>query len=492
LLKNKGFYYGIQNRFLFVCQYLPWYRGWQGGIMEETSRQRQADKVVIKHSAAIQIQNNITLLQRRTWNVLLAHAYNELPFKEKYNINVYELLNVLDFSSRNTYYKEALEALVSCKVKWNFLDKDGEVWGVAPLLAGVEIKNGVCTYAFSPMLRERLHNPRMYARISLSLQNRFDSKHAQALWELCVDYLGHEREYGETPFIALEAFKEMMGVEEGMYSLFKLFSQRVLRPSLAEINRVSDLQVTVGYQRKGRKVEALKFKIRRMAMLPVADYRQPTLFPDLEDMPEVVKRLKEAGLAESDAWDVWQKGWEFVSEKKRPAGDVDLLDYVREKIDLLRQRQQAGNVKNPAGFLMTALKQNFSHAEYEQKQAAEKRAEKRKQLQQLMKERERLEKAQDKDLETLCDKVIELPGQADKAIKALEAMDDQVFQRFYEQGISAMEHYRKNRPISMMMGKWLEDQFPEQFEAVRQPYREKIAAIDKQIAALEADGISAK
>ena len=34
---------------------------------------------VIKHSAAIQIQNNITLLQRRAWNVLLANAYDELP-----------------------------------------------------------------------------------------------------------------------------------------------------------------------------------------------------------------------------------------------------------------------------------------------------------------------------------------------------------------------------------------------------------------------------
>jgi len=30
---------------------------------------------VIKHSAAIQIENNITLLQRRAWNVLLYHAY---------------------------------------------------------------------------------------------------------------------------------------------------------------------------------------------------------------------------------------------------------------------------------------------------------------------------------------------------------------------------------------------------------------------------------
>ena len=38
--------------------------------------QRVNEKLeVIKHSAAVHIQNNITLLQRRGWNVLLAHAY---------------------------------------------------------------------------------------------------------------------------------------------------------------------------------------------------------------------------------------------------------------------------------------------------------------------------------------------------------------------------------------------------------------------------------
>ena len=48
----------------------------------------------------------------------------------------------------------------------------------------------MCSYAYGPSLREKLHNPRMYARLCLALQNRFSSKHALALWELFVDYLG--------------------------------------------------------------------------------------------------------------------------------------------------------------------------------------------------------------------------------------------------------------------------------------------------------------
>ena len=39
---------------------------------------KQTGKEVIKASAAIHIEGKITNLQRRAWNVLLAHAYDEL------------------------------------------------------------------------------------------------------------------------------------------------------------------------------------------------------------------------------------------------------------------------------------------------------------------------------------------------------------------------------------------------------------------------------
>jgi hypothetical protein len=323
-------------------------------------------KEVIKHSAAIQISGNVTLLQRRAWNVLLANAYDELPTHEKHAIRVVDLVRILEFDSKNdAYVKGALEALIGCKVKWNLLNKDGsEVWGVAALLAEAEIENGVCTYAYGPTFRKRLHNPRIYARISLSLQNQFDSKHALTLWELCVDYLGAGREHGEMPFIPLEEFRELMGLQEGQYQRFKDVSNHVIKSALVEINRVSDLRVTVDYQRQGRKVVALKFKIRRVPLLPVA--RQAELFPDLEDMPAVVKLLTDAGLAMQDALGVWQEGFDYVDPDKRPAVGDDpesaFLSYVREKIHLLHQRRESGKLAHPTGFLIQAIRKNYGNA----------------------------------------------------------------------------------------------------------------------------------
>ena len=126
---------------------------------------------VIKASPAIQIQSKITHLQRRAWNVLLANAYNELPNTDIHHVSVSELARKLGYASNDIdHLKETLEALVDCKVEWNLLDKDKvEEWGVASLLAEARIKDGICTYAYPPYLRQKLHNPRIYTKLNLRL-----------------------------------------------------------------------------------------------------------------------------------------------------------------------------------------------------------------------------------------------------------------------------------------------------------------------------------
>ena len=158
----------------------------------------QLEKIdeVIKASPAIQIQSKITHLQRRAWNVLLANAYNELPDKDIHSVSMVELAAKLGFDSKNQeYLKEVLRSLRSCEVEWNLLNKDNkQVWGIASLLASAEIENGICTYGFAPHLRLKLHNPRIYTKLNLRLQNRFTSRYALVLWEVCFDYFDTERD----------------------------------------------------------------------------------------------------------------------------------------------------------------------------------------------------------------------------------------------------------------------------------------------------------
>ena len=335
---------------------------------------------VIKASPAIQIQSRISLLQRRAWNVLLANAYNELPDKDIHSVSMVELAAKLGFGDGNQeYLKEMLRSLVECTVEWNLLNKDKkEEWGVASLLAEVRIEEGLCFYQYSHTLRLKLHNPRIYTKLNLRLQNRFTSKYALVLWELCFDYFDTTREQGETPFIPLETFKPLMGLTETDYSVFKELNRNVIKPGMKEINDLTDYHVEVEQKRLGRKIAELKFRITKVKQLSV----QESVFPDIENLSSVAVELVQAGLDRKMAQQIADTEWEFVNSEKLPVPGsyADFLEYVAEKLEM---SVDAEGVKNRAGYIVEAIRENYQDLELQKQR------------------RLRAEKAKERELEDL-------------------------------------------------------------------------------------------
>jgi hypothetical protein len=461
---------------------------------------KKEENEVIKASAAIQIEGKITLLQRRAWNVLLARAYDELPAKERHAVRVPDLMRDLAYNSGDQeYLKDALEALVGCKLKWNILDKDGHTeWGVAALLAGAKISRGICVYEYGPTLREKLYNPHMYARLSLLVQNRFESKHALTLWELCVDYLGAKRDCGETPWIDIDAFRKIMGIEDSHYyaALFKKLKQKVITPALTEINRLSDFSVTVEYQHKGRRVTALKFKMRRVFLLPGPANTQAPLFPELDDMPPLVKELRDVGLSTQDALEVWQKGFHYVDSATRPVeigedAEAEFARYIREKIHLLKRRQASGKVENITGFLLEAIRKNFANPEFSQEEKHQKAAEATKakkvkdgQKRQLERQLEELEKARNEALAKECSDIAAMSPEVLETALPGVLQTNAVLRDLYKPDRSALDNYRESFSLQGALGPYLERHAPERIQAIKDHYAKLMAAVEGQIAAL--------
>ena len=311
---------------------------------------------LIKASPAIQVQSKMTLLQRRAWNVLLANAYDELPNTDIYRVSVAELAAKLGFNSKNeNYLKEILEALVDCKVEWNVLGKDKEEeWGVAVLLASANIKDGICTYGFAPHLRLKLHNPRIYAKLNLRLQNRFKSQYALVLWEVCFDYFDADRDQGETPFTCLDTFKELLGLGKDDYPIFSEFNRSVIKPAIKEINALTNYHVEVEQKRIGRKIAELKFRISKVKQISI----QESLFPDIENLPPVAIELVQADIDRNMAQKISDQEWNFVTPEKLPPPDTypGFLAYIAEKIEI---SLYAAEVKNRGGFIVEAIRENY-------------------------------------------------------------------------------------------------------------------------------------
>ena len=340
-------------------------------------------KEVIKASPAIQIQSKVTHLQRRTWNVLLANAYSELPNEEVHSVSVAELAAKLGFNSKNeNYLKEVLKSLVDCTVEWNVLEKDKtQEWGAVSLLAGTRIKDGICTYSFEPQLRLKLYNPIMYSKLNLRLQNRFKGRYALVLWEVCFDYFDTIRGEGETPFIPLETFKELIGIESDEYPDFPILNRDIIKPAVREINALTDFHVGVEQKRIGRRVRQLKFRISKVKQLPL----QESLFPDIENLPPVALELVQARVDRKIALRIAEAEWDVVSpEKLSPPGTYpDFLAYIAEKIEM---SLNALELKNRPGFIVDAIRENYQDPELQKQR--HRRAEKlrEKQLEDLTEE----------------------------------------------------------------------------------------------------------
>ena len=402
----------------------------------------------VKASPAIQIQSKISLLQRRAWNVLLANAYNELPNQEIHHVSMVELAAKLGFDSKNEdYLKEVLRELRACEVEWNLLNKDSkQKWGVAGLLASVEIEDGICTYAFAPHLRLKLYNPRVYAKLNLRLQNRFKRQYALVLWELCFDYFDTERDQGETPFISIDSLRDLLGIESDEYPAFSILNRAVIKPAVREINKETDYLVEVEQKRVGRRIAELKFRITRVEELPV----QESLFPDIENLPPVAVELVQARIDRNIALKIAGQEWNFVNPEKLPVPDAypDFLGYIAEKVEM--SLQAAGTVKNRAGYIVEAIRENYQDAE-------------------IQKQREvRAEKAKEKELEDLTTEfnvkrnnilrqaVHAQPELVEAAAKKIQAYI--VRQRLVEHP-SVMEAYQKGGMIAAEINHILAEEF---------------------------------
>ena len=401
----------------------------------------------VKASPAIQIQSKISLLQRRAWNVLLANAYNELPNQEIHRVSMVELAAKLGFDSKNEdYLKEVLRQLHACTVEWNLLNKDNkEKWGVAGLLASVEIEDGICTYAFAPHLRVQLYNPRVYAKLNLRLQNRFKRQYALVLWELCFDYFDTERDQGETPFISLGMFRKLLGIEHKEYPAFSILNRAVIKPAVKEINKETDYCVEVEQKRVGRRIAELKFRITRVKEFPVQD----SLFPDIEDLPPVAVELVQARIERNVALKIAAQEWDFVNPEKMPLSGAypDFLVYISEKIEM---SLDAVGVKNRAGYIVEAIRGNY-------------------QDEQVQKERQmRAQKVREKELEDL---QAEFKVKRDTIIRQvihahpelIEAAAKRVESRFVRQRLdkhaSAMAAYQKSGMVKAEIDSILEAEF---------------------------------
>jgi len=311
---------------------------------------------VKKSVSAIHVSGKLSLLQRKLSNVLLLHAYDGLLSRRSHRIDAKTLSAMIGFNSHDTdTLRDALRALVETTAEWDMLGDDGvQEWGVSALLASARLRNGVCEYAYSPALAEKLHDPKIFALIHLNIQRNFTSGHALALYENCYRFV----RTGSTGWWEIDLFRKLMGVDGSeYYKTFKHLNAKIIKPAVAEVNRVANISLTPEFARKSRTVTEIRFRIAQESApeagrgdMAADDARslQPGSQAGALTVAEsgaVLARLTALGVSDRLA-----RRW--LAEH----GDA----YVAEKLDYVATEVRRGRVRGaPVGYLSAAIRDDY-------------------------------------------------------------------------------------------------------------------------------------
>ena len=313
-------------------------------------------KQLKKNVGAIHTDGQLSLLQRKLSNVLLLNAYDELLTKPEHEIDEKTLCAMLGYDSNDRApLKSALKALAAVQAEWDILDDTGGEleWGVASLLSHAVLSKGRCRYGYAPTLAEKLYNPDIYASINMSIQRRFKSGHALALYENCYRF----KNVGSTGWWDIQLFRRLLGIGESeYYKSFKHLNAKIIKPVTKEINKSSDIQITAEFKKQGRRISEIRFLISPNPQLPLMDIDDDD---SVKGLP-VYKRLMALGISHKLA-----QQW-IVTHGE---------DYVREKLDYTSNQNKEGRIRGSvSGFINAAITNDYKTEKTAQKAAAKKRA----------------------------------------------------------------------------------------------------------------------
>jgi len=324
------------------------------------------------------VEGSLSLLSRKVFNVMMFHAQEmkvpgsnapiDTPAAKKYFwIPLSVLARDAAYNSKDVQYlKEQLEDIQNIKL----LMENERQWTSERLVSSVTLVNpsGLNKhsgqvwfgYAFPPEVHEQVMAPSTYTRLSIVYQSSLKSGSALALYEIC-------RRYATNP--AKLTFKGSYEHWHGVITgnpisttnppAYKYFKRDVLKPAIAEINQLTDIDIELVEHKNGRRVEELQFRVEQ-ARQPQLEFPAP---PPID--AELLGRIMKFGLSKADACDL------------AALHPEDLIRAAITRVELRAESKSMSPLTAPAGYFRWQLADLVKNPSAAPQIAATKTAQKR-------------------------------------------------------------------------------------------------------------------
>ena len=334
-------------------------------VVKIKKKEKKKSAIILhKPSGTIAIAGEVTLVQRRLYNIFLHTAQEMWDKQEKTDEGVFFSLPIPAIQKKykipitnRKWLIEAIKTLVTTYAHYNILGKDPKIEKdrIFSLLTEVRITvtDGVVKsvkFMFPPSIYKTIEGvikgQRPYANLDLDVSLTLKTKYSENLYEICKDYENIvEKE------LSIGEFRKLFGIEN-KYKKIVDVKRWVLDPAVKELNSNPLVNFTVSYKliKNGQKYTRVKFIINPKPQKlkieqQVEDYKSLAEDPDLRELlfllPESYRKRKNCISLLSGALE--KKNKEYVQAQ---------IKYVNEK-----------NPKNYCGYLKKAIEKDYAGAE---------------------------------------------------------------------------------------------------------------------------------
>ncbi|TWB00356.1 replication initiation protein [Gluconacetobacter diazotrophicus] len=199
----------------------------------------------------------LTLTDRRTYNLLIANAWDRIGEPIVHRI----AKSALKGTHQGNERIEASLLRLMGTIAIVTIRKDGKSYKRRVQLLGPSDesleKDGFLHYRIPEELIEILQNSEVYARLKTQVMYCFESKYTLCLYEMTERRIGLE--YKQTEEFTIEELRGLLNVPDGKLERFADLNKYCLKVATEEINKLCPFYVDFSPIKKGRKVERIAF-----------------------------------------------------------------------------------------------------------------------------------------------------------------------------------------------------------------------------------------
>lgn len=323
-------------------------------VIPQGNNKIESNKLVVKHNKLIEFKGKLTINELKLLNLIIVEIRGDqnTQFKE-YEIDVSILRQATEHKDFYNYMKEVATRLEDRKIIVEGINKENKRYFTTIRLIHkprfIEGSDKLKINIDKDLVPYIIDLKKEFTRYKIENILELRSSYAVRIYELLKQY----ENIGKRE-ILVEDLREFLGIEDDEYQRFYDFERRILKVAEEEINEYTDIEISYGKIKKGRRVNSILFIVEAKEVDEYKTFIEETY--NIKNI-KIGSGLQDENFNSKQIIDIYEvavyKLGDLLEDEK------DICSYININYKAMLEKK---NVRNNFAYLMNMLENDRANA----------------------------------------------------------------------------------------------------------------------------------